>query len=150
MGSAKIENAILDHLAQVKMLSTTECNTQLDLLVGAKGGNPLGQLSLESVIKEPSEQHSQSLSTQHTEHTTSTTGKETGDILYNGEYRPNRKNWQKRLCMSVQWRMDPIQNATLSIQEPATEMHPVYESGWHRIQEQFQEIQVSIQVTIDR
>ena len=52
--------------------------------------------------------------------------------------------------MSVQWRMDPIQNATLSIQEPATEMHPVYESGWYRIQEQFQEIQVSIQVTIDR
>ena len=44
----------------------------------------------------------------------------------------------------------PIQNATLSIQEPATEMHPVYESGWYRIQEQFQEIQVSIQVTIDR
>ena len=29
-------------------------------------------------------------------------------------------------------------------------MHPVYESGWYRIQEQFQEIQVSIQVMIDR
>ena len=41
-------------------------------------------------------------------------------------------------------------NATLSIQEPATKMHPVYESGWYRIQEQFQEIQVSIQVMIDR
>ena len=35
-----------------------------------------------------------------------------------------------------------------SIQEP--EMHPVYESGWYRIQDQFQEIQVSIQVMIDR
>ena len=33
---------------------------------------------------------------------------------------------------------------------PATEMHPVYEFGWYRIQEQFQEIQVSIQVMIDR
>ena len=41
-------------------------------------------------------------------------------------------------------------NATLSIQEPVTKMHPVYESGWYRIQDQFHEIQVSIQVTIDR
>ena len=41
-------------------------------------------------------------------------------------------------------------NATSSIQEPATKMHPVYESGWYRIQEQFQEIQVSIQDMIDR
>ena len=41
-------------------------------------------------------------------------------------------------------------NATLSIQEPVTKMHPVYESGWYRIQDQFQEIQVSIQDMIDR
>ena len=45
---------------------------------------------------------------------------------------------------------EQVHRRSTSIQDPATKMHPVYESGWYRIQEQFQEIQVSIQVMIDR
>ena len=83
IGSAKLENAILDHLAQVKMLSSSECQAEIDLLVsGGDSTEPLCQLSHRSVIKDLTQEECQSPLTQHSDHTPNTTNKGTGETLH--------------------------------------------------------------------